>query len=127
MAPSAILLSEFGSTRRAAHAGAHRGAASQGAAALSRCEERRLRRRCANEDDDYGLTEWRNHAERDGWRPVVHVRRGHGGVKLRTPRFSALGDEGDLTDALAAIPRFETRFPTPPSLPSGCPREQGRC
>jgi predicted alpha/beta-fold hydrolase len=58
---------------------------------------------CANEDDDYGLTEWLNHAERDGWRPVVHVRRGHGGVKLRTPRFSALGNEGDLTDALAAI------------------------
>ena len=66
---------------------------------------------CADLDDDYGLAGWLRAAQRGGWRPVVHARRGHGGLALRTPRFSALGDPADFADALETV---HARYPNAP-------------
>jgi predicted alpha/beta-fold hydrolase len=66
---------------------------------------------CADSDDDFGLVTWLRNARLSGFRPVVHVRRGHGGLALATPRFSALGDSRDTRDALVAV---KARFPDAP-------------
>ena len=42
------------------------------------------------------------------WRVAVHVRRGHGGLRLQTPRFNPIGDAADVRDAVAHIRR---RYP----------------
>ena len=71
---------------------------------------------CADSDDDYGLGGWLRAAQRSGWRPVVHARRGHGGLALRTPRFSALGDPQDFADALREV---HARYPRAPLVAVG--------
>ena len=45
---------------------------------------------------------------KEKWRVAVHVRRGHGGLRLQTPRWNPLGDTDDVRD-------LQTRLFLPPS------------
>eukprot|EP00123_Amoebidium_parasiticum_P004245 comp15531_c0_seq1/m.12570 comp15531_c0_seq1/g.12570 ORF comp15531_c0_seq1/g.12570 comp15531_c0_seq1/m.12570 type:complete len:424 (-) comp15531_c0_seq1:520-1791(-) len=46
-----------------------------------------------------------------GWRAVVVIRRGHGGLKLRTPKFNPMGCVHDLRKCIATI---QERYPESP-------------
>lgn len=71
----------------------------------------------ATQDDQYGQPDFFLAARRRGMRPVVHVRRGHGGLPLRTRRFSTMGDMADVAPALAAV---HAAFPAAPVVLVGC-------
>lgn len=48
-----------------------------------------------------------------GWRSCCHVRRGHGGLPLKTPKWNTMGDTDDVVDAVREI---ETAYPDAPLL-----------
>lgn len=57
----------------------------------------------ATRPEAYGLADFVLEALACGWEPVVHVRRGCGGLRLRSLRWNPLGCADDLDDALAAV------------------------
>ena len=65
----------------------------------------------ATVDDQYGLPDYLQAARDRGFRPVVHVRRGHGELPLLTPRWQLLGDVNDLALALREV---RNRYPKAP-------------